>query len=171
MSIYRFISRTTLVAFVLGLTVQTPAFADKPDWAGGGKGGKHGDHDEYKGGKKHKSGPSSQNAVQINIGGYFGSSQRQLANDFYGAEFRAGHCPKGLAKKHNGCMPPGQAKKWALGKPLPSSVTYYSVPAGVVARIGAPPAGYKYVRVAADILMIAVGTSMVVDAIEDLGSM
>jgi len=31
------------------------------------------------------------------------------------------------------------------------------------------PAGHKYVRVAADILLIAVGTSMVVDAMTDLG--
>lgn len=36
-------------------------------------------------------------------------------------------------------------------------------------RLGLPPAGYKYVRVASDILMIAVGTRMVVDAINDLG--
>ena len=35
-------------------------------------------------------------------------------------------------------------------------------------RIGPPPSGYKYVRVGADILMIAIGTSMVVDAISDL---
>ncbi|OQA32821.1 MAG: hypothetical protein BWY57_01670 [Betaproteobacteria bacterium ADurb.Bin341] len=32
-------------------------------------------------------------------------------------------------------------------------------------------AGYRYVRVAANILMIAVGTSLVVDAIEDLGGL
>jgi Ni/Co efflux regulator RcnB len=38
-----------------------------------------------------------------------------------------------------------------------------------VVRIGPPPSGYKYVRVASDILMIAVGTNMVVDAIQDLG--
>jgi len=36
-------------------------------------------------------------------------------------------------------------------------------------QLGAPPAGYKYVRVATDILLIAVGTSLVVDAIQDLG--
>ena len=35
-------------------------------------------------------------------------------------------------------------------------------------RIGLPPPGYRYVRVAADILMIAVGTGMVIDAVEDL---
>ena len=27
-----------------------------------------------------------------------------------------GGCPPGLAKKHNGCMPPGQAKKLARGQ-------------------------------------------------------
>jgi hypothetical protein len=27
-----------------------------------------------------------------------------------------GGCPHGLAKKHNGCMPPGQAKKLARGQ-------------------------------------------------------
>jgi Ni/Co efflux regulator RcnB len=35
--------------------------------------------------------------------------------------------------------------------------------------LGTPPAGHKFVRVASDILLIAVGTSLVVDAIEDLG--
>jgi Ni/Co efflux regulator RcnB len=34
-------------------------------------------------------------------------------------------------------------------------------------QLGRPPSGYCYVRVAADILLIAVGSSMVVDAIED----
>jgi len=37
-----------------------------------------------------------------------------------------------------------------------------------VVQLGAPPAGHRYVRVANDILLIAIGTSMVVDAIEDL---
>jgi hypothetical protein len=32
-----------------------------------------------------------------------------------------------------------------------------------------PPAGYKYVRAGADILMIAIGTKVVVDAVRDLG--
>lgn len=27
-----------------------------------------------------------------------------------------GGCPPGLAKKHNGCMPPGQARKFARGQ-------------------------------------------------------
>jgi hypothetical protein len=30
--------------------------------------------------------------------------------------YGVGGCPPGLAKKHNGCMPPGQAKKLARGQ-------------------------------------------------------
>jgi Ni/Co efflux regulator RcnB len=42
------------------------------------------------------------------------------------------------------------------------------LPRSVVLTLGVPPSGYRYVRVAADILLIAVGTSIVVDAIENL---
>ncbi|MFN3738814.1 hypothetical protein [Hydrogenophaga sp.] len=108
-------------------------------------------------------------SINIQIGGYFGEPQRRAAYDYYGSQFRSGHCPPGLAKKGNGCQPPGQAKKWRRGYALPPDVVYYPVPNSVSVRLGVPPAGYKYVRVAADILLIAVGTSMVVDAIEDLG--
>ena len=38
-------------------------------------------------------------------------------NDGYGN----GGCPPGLAKKHNGCMPPGQARKLARGARWQSS--------------------------------------------------
>jgi Ni/Co efflux regulator RcnB len=79
-------------------------------------------------------------------------------------------CPPGLAKKHNGCLPPGQAKKaWAIGAPLPRDVVYEPVAPELVVHMHPPPAGYEYVRVAGDILMLAAGTRMVADAITDLG--
>ena len=31
-------------------------------------------------------------------------------------DYGYGRCPPGLAKKHNGCMPPGQARKLARGQ-------------------------------------------------------
>lgn len=39
-------------------------------------------------------------------------------------------CPPGLAKKHNGCQPPGQAKKarWGRGQYLPRTYRTYYVP-------------------------------------------
>ena len=33
-----------------------------------------------------------------------------------GYGYGVGNCPPGLAKKHNGCMPPGQARKLARGQ-------------------------------------------------------
>ena len=39
--------------------------------------------------------------------------------------YRGGSCPPGLAKKHNGCMPPGQAKKlYKVGQRWPGSYGY-----------------------------------------------
>ena len=46
----------------------------------------------------------------ISIQLYFGNNDRRIVNEYYAPEFRSGHCPPGLAKKGNGCMPPGQAK-------------------------------------------------------------
>ena len=48
-------------------------------------------------------------------------------------------------------------------------MVYYAVPQPLVVQIGPPPSGYRYVRVVTDILLLAVGTGMVVDAIQDLG--
>lgn len=106
--------------------------------------------------------------VQINVGGYFGERQRAAVYDYYGQPPRPAHCPPGLAKKGNGCMPPGQAKRWAMGQPLPRDIGYRPVEADVRVRLGTPPAGYEFVRVASDILLIAVGSAMVMDAIEDI---
>jgi Ni/Co efflux regulator RcnB len=113
--------------------------------------------DDYRGGAN----------VQVQIGGYFGERQRASVYEYYGQPVRA-HCPPGLAKKGNGCQPPGQAKQWRMGQPLPRDVSYRPVEAEVRVRLGTPPAGHEFVRVAGDILLIAVGTSMVIDAIEDL---
>ena len=144
----RFVPAASALVIALGIGA-APALAEKPEWAGEGKGqGKGKGHQKVK---------------------HFDDDKRSHVRSYYEEEFRGGHCPPGLAKKHNGCMPPGQAKKWRVGRPLPQDVVFYEVPRALVVKIGVPPAGYKYVRVAADILMIAVGTRMVADAITDLG--
>lgn len=104
-------------------------------------------------------------------GAYFTERHREVVRSYYGERYQSGHCPPGLAKKRNGCMPPGQAKKWRIGYPLARDVVYYDAPGDIVLRLGMPPEGHRYVRVAADILLIAVGTGMVVDALEDLNRM
>lgn len=145
--------KQVLAAAVALIVASGAVLAQPPEWAGQGKGkGKGKDRGEGKAQSQH-----------------FRSEHRSHVRDYYDSEFRGGHCPPGLRKKNNGCMPPGQAKKWRMGQPLPASVVYYEVPQPLVIRIGIPPAGYQYVRVASDILMIAIGTRMVVDAINDLG--
>jgi Ni/Co efflux regulator RcnB len=144
----------TIALLALGVAAM-PAHAEKPEWAGKGKG--HGK------GVSESKGKSRQ-------AGHFRGEQQAAVRDYYAAEFRNGRCPPGLAKKQNGCMPPGQAgKHWKVGEPLPGYADRHAVPPQLIAKIGPPPAGYEYVRVASDILMIAVGTRMVVDAINDLG--
>jgi hypothetical protein len=98
----------------------------------------------------------------------FNDQQRSYLRDYYGNQFRTGNCPPGLAKKNNGCMPPGQAKKWRIGYPLGSDVIFYDLPGAVLAQLGPAPRGYRYARVADDILMLAVGTGLVVDAVASL---
>lgn len=108
-------------------------------------------------------------AVEIRIGGYFGYPQRVEIDRYYSERARRGFCPPGLAKKGNGCMPPGQARPWTIGRPLPPDVIYYPIEPAVQVRLGLPPPGHEFIRVASDILLIAVGTGMVIDAIQDLG--
>lgn len=98
----------------------------------------------------------------------FTSDDRRIVLDYYGAQVRRGACPPGLAKKNNGCQPPGQAKKWQRGQPLPRNVAYYDLPRELSVRLSVPPPNHRYVQIAGDILMIAIGTRMVVDAIEDI---
>lgn len=163
-----------LLALSTATLATAPSWAGKPEWVeegGQGKGhGKNKDHD--KGGRDKDRGAAIQvggSSLSINI--QFGDSQRRAVRDYYAPRVAAGNCPPGLAKKNNGCLPPGQAKQWKRGAPLPGGVVMYPIPRDLEIRLGVPPAGYKYVRVAADILLIAVGTSMVVDAIEDLAGL
>lgn len=97
---------------------------------------------------------------------------RSAVYSYYRNQYVAGHCPPGLAKKNNGCLPPGQAKKlWAIGQPLPGSVIFYPLPGALLGMLTPAPAGYQYVRVASDILLMAIGTRMIVGALADLSAM
>ena len=145
---------------------------DGPGKHGAGHSEKHADKEnrhedgKHKPGKaRHGNGPKPQ---AVPVGGYFQEGQRVQARAYFDDQYRHGRCPPGLAKKNNGCMPPGQAKKWQTGQPLPRNVVYYAVPQPMVTKLGPPPAGHKYVRVASDILLVTVGTMMVVDGISGL---
>lgn len=151
----------TFALFLAGLLATSGmALAAKPPWAGGeGKDGK----------KEQQESHESRDDQRANV--YFNDQHRGAVRDYYTERYRSGKCPPGLAKKQNGCMPPGQAKKWQIGKPLPRDVIFYDLPESVLVRLGPPPPRHRFVRVASDILMIAVGTGMIVDAIQDLNEL
>jgi Ni/Co efflux regulator RcnB len=141
-----------MAAIVAGLLAAGPSLAEKPGHAGGK--GKH----------KQESREDAGKPAQV-----FADGQRKVVHEYYDEQMRYGRCPPGLAKKNNGCMPPGQAKKWSMGRPLARDVVFYEVPPALIAQIGRPPAQHRYVRVGTDLLLIALGTGIVVDAIRDLG--
>lgn len=145
------ILRVSLACALLALT--SVAIADR--------GGVHGHSD------RHGDHVSDGGELQPGVGAHFGQRERRILSDYYG-DSAGGHCPPGLAKKGNGCQPPGQAKKWALGRPLPSGLEYAELPFDLRSRLPVPPAGYRYVRVAGDVLMIAIGSAMVIDAVQDI---
>jgi len=162
----------TLAFLIAGMLAAGPVLADKPAWAGDGNKQEKKVKNEKRDVRDRDKGPDQDRDRQGKKGGgHFVDEHRGIVREYYGERFRTGNCPPGLAKKNNGCMPPGQAKKWQVGRPLPRDVIYYDLPPTLVVKLGQPPAGHRYVRVAADILLIAVGTGIVVDAIQDLGRM
>jgi Ni/Co efflux regulator RcnB len=155
-----------------GILVAGPALAEKPSWAGNDKGAKQkpkASHHQQTGKGRPDSGSSYGTRGPGDHGRQFFTDQHRVyLQGYFADDYRRGHCPPGLAKKNNGCMPPGQAKKWSVGRPLPRDVIFHDLPPQVLVELGPPPSHHRFVRVAQDILLIAVGTGMVVDAIEDL---
>ena len=170
------------VLSVLCAALVSPASADndkgKGNSHGGPKAGKHdndrgrGDNDDRgnSGGPAfdRRADPSGVPYQQIVII----DRDRNVVRTYYRTEYDAGRCPPGLAKKNNGCLPPGQAKKlWAIGQPLPGTVVFYPLPGPLLMQLTPAPSGYQYVRVANDILLMAVGTRLITAAIADLSAM
>jgi Ni/Co efflux regulator RcnB len=164
--------KNCILAFVIALTLAiiSPALADKPSWAGNkNKGGKHEKKNMKNSNMDNDYGYwQDRNRSGINVSVHFDDQQRNVIHNYYAAQYPSAHCPPGLAKKNKRCMPPGQAKKWQVGQQLPREVIFHDLPSGINVQLGSPPSGYRFVRVASDILLIAVGTGMVLDAIQDL---
>ena len=141
-------------ALLIGLA--SPAWADKDKDNKGGKGNKHG----------HGGGPA---VVVQPVRVIVPDRDRAVVYQYYRTEYSAGRCPPGLAKKGNGCLPPGQAKKlWVVGQPLPPAVIYEPVPRAVVQQLAPIPPGYDYVRVDNDVLLMDMTNRMVADVVNDI---
>jgi hypothetical protein len=170
-------ARMTALALLAALYC-APVLADKPSWAGGGK---HEDRyerrDDRRDDRRHESryrddrrwDDHRRDDYWNSRGHRFHDDIRVRIDVYYDREFRRGHCPPGLRKKGHGCVPPGHARRWERGRPLPRDVVYAPLPRDLVVQLPPPPLHHEYVRVASDILLIATGTAMVIDAIEDIG--
>jgi Ni/Co efflux regulator RcnB len=147
---------TILAAAIAAAMLGAPAFAKDH-----GKGKGHDKQDEK---AEHR-----EEAREVRQGAYFDAHHREQVRHYYVEHYggRKG-CPPGLAKKNNGCMPPGQARKWAVGEPVPRNVVVYDVPRPVLTYLPPVPVGYRYERVGGDLVMIRVSDRVVVDIMVDL---
>ena len=96
----------------------------------------------------------------------FVDNDRQVVRSWWRQTYGR-NCPPGLARKGNGCLPPGQAKKrYVVGQALPPSVVIVGLPSGL--RLSTAPAGYRYAYVDGDILLIDAASRLVADVIVNL---
>ncbi len=171
------ILRTLTVASTALLIASGSAYADKPE-KGNGNQGKNKERGEQREHKENRKGGGSEKGSRfdgrdsrqdgVSVSFNFGSSETRIVRDYYGGQVAKGKCPPGLAKKGNGCQPPGQAKQWQKGRALGSDVRYYDIPNELRIRLPAPPLNHKYVQLGTDLLLIAVGTAIVVDAVDGI---
>ncbi|MBM3650855.1 MAG: hypothetical protein FJX11_24020 [Alphaproteobacteria bacterium] len=151
-----------------------PGRGGPPDKAAHGKGQSDGNTPGQSQGQGQVQGAAGSRGNQSQTPGNIAIADRDrtAVYAYYRNEFATGNCPPGLAKKNNGCLPPGQAKKaWTIGQPLPGNIVFYPLPATLLAQLTPAPAGYQYVRVVSDVLLMATGTRMIAAALADLAAM
>jgi len=165
-------TQCVLAAVIAGLLVVAPAVADNDSSRGGHDKSEKRDHKEKRKQQKNEKHDDERkswrghNRSDVKVGGHFGEQHRTVVHNYYGQQFANGRCPPGLARKNNGCLPPGQAKKWTVGQPLPQNIVYYNVPQPLLSQLGQAPAGYRYAQVDDNVLLIQRMTGMVVDALQ-----
>jgi hypothetical protein len=140
---------------VLFAVLAFPAFAQK--------GGDHGNGNPGKGhsnpGAADNRGPSQQDnrgQAQAVPGSHDSfvvvDRDRTAVSSYYRDEFARGNCPPGLAKKDNGCLPPG----------------HYPLPQPLYSQLTPPPLGYEYVRVDDDVLLMQTTNRSVLNLVVNL---
>jgi Ni/Co efflux regulator RcnB len=145
-----------------------PAMAREDGDHGHGHGNGNG-HAQGQGKHEERGAHGDRRVQDVPVGGYFNDRNRIAVRRYFADQYGHGKkCPPGLAKKHNGCMPPGQERHLAVGQPLPTGVTLYPVPQPVVVQLPPAPYGYRYARVGNDIVLVRIDTRLIVDIIAGL---
>lgn len=145
---------------------------DKGDDRGDGgdkHGNKHSEKYEQKAEKKAEKRAEKREREDIKQGAYFNDQQRIYVRDYYTSNYGGSkRCPPGLAKKNNGCLPPGQVRNWVVGQPVPRNVIVYSVAQPVIRMLPPAPYGYRYARIGSDIVLVEQQNNIIVDIIQVL---
>lgn len=157
-------TRGLVALAIASLFLAGPVFAKDNDNEGRGN-AKQAQKQEKKAGKQ----AVKREREEIKHGAFFNDQHRTFAREYYSQHYGHGrNCPPGLARKNNGCLPPGQARKWDVGQPIPRGVTVYSVPQPVLVRLPPPPYGYRYARIGGDIVLVQQQNNIIVDIIQGL---
>lgn len=164
-------SATTTLVFLLGAALALPAMADKGKGQNQGQSqtqGK-GDNDNNDQRRGRAVGAPDQQMVPLQEVVII-DRDRDGMHAHYRNEFSAGRCPPGLAKKNNGCSPPGQVQRaWVVGQPLPPEVAYYPMPRELYTQLTPPPYGHEYVRVDDNIVLLNATTRLIAAILGNVG--
>lgn len=155
------------VALVIGMAMAGHVYAEPGNGHGRGHGNPHEQGDDN--GSMSEHGHGHEGKHHDKHGGKKGKhsiemSDRDALKGYLRDNYAPKNCPPGLAKKHNGCLPPGQAKKYRVGHVLPETVEIHELPQELLARL-VPVPGCRYVQVDQDVLLIGEATKKVVDAV------
>ena len=170
----------SIVAFAIASLLMAGSAIAKKDGDDHEKGGtKHGQKHDDKREKRADKAEKREDKVEkkaekrqredIKQGAYFNDQQRTFARQYYTTTYSDGkRCPPGLAKKNNGCLPPGQVRNLTVGQPVPTNVTVYSVAQPVIRMLPPAPVGYRYARIGGDIVLVQQQNNIIVDIIQGL---
>ena len=100
----------------------------------------------------------------------FKDEQAKAVAEFFTAQRGPGNCPTGMMARGERCESMGQ-RPWKPGEALPGTITPEDLPAALIQKLGLPPAGHRYVKVASDILLLSADRNVVVDAVLDMGGL
>ena len=164
------LSSRVIALAITSIFVAGPVFSkgnDNDDEQGKGK-DKHSEKFERKQDKQEEK-AEKRERKEIEQGKYFNDQQRTYVREYYTTNYPQGKkCPPGLAKKGNGCVPPGQLRTWVVGQPIPRNVTVYSVPQPVILQLPPAPYGYRYSRIGGDLVLVQQQNNIIVDIIQGL---
>ena len=161
-----------IVALAIASLLMAGSAIAKKDGDDYDKGEKHSEKHERKAEKRAEKAEKKAEKRQredIKQGAYFSDQQRILVREYYTTTYsNSKRCPPGLAKKNNGCMPPGQVQDLVLGQPVPRNVTVYQVAQPVIRKLPPAPVGYRYERIGGDIVLVQQENNIIVDVIKGL---